>query len=83
MDLLPAQQNTEQRRVDAVYERPDHRIVFFVGPHFYVMRGNTRLESGPRPLTDLGLPPELDKIDGVVRWGWNDKTYLFSGALSP
>ena len=81
--MLPVQQNTEQRRVDAVYERPDHRIVFFVGPHFYVMRGNTRLESGPRPLTDLGLPPELDKIDGVVRWGWNDKTYLFSGALSP
>jgi len=68
-------------RIDAVYERLDHRIVFFVGPNYYVMRGNTRLESGPRPLTDLGLPQDLKKVDGALRWGWNDKTYFFSGSM--
>ena len=66
-------------KVDAVYERPDHRIVFFVGRHFFVMRGNTRVESGPNPLSDLGLPPNLESVDAALRWGWNDKTYFFSG----
>lgn len=67
-------------KVDAVYERPDHRIVFFVGRHFFVMRGNTRVESGPNPLSDLGLPPNLESVDAALRWGWNDKTYFFSGS---
>ena len=67
--------------IDAVYERPDHKIVFFIGRHFYVMHGNTRLDSGPLPLTDLGLPSNVEKIDGAFRWGWNGKTYFFSGKI--
>lgn len=66
-------------RVDAVYERPDHKIVFFVGKEYYVLTGNSQLEMGPLPITRLGLPGELEKIDGAMRWGWNDKTYFFSG----
>ena len=27
----------------------------------------------------LGMPESLDRIDGAVRWGYNDKTYFFSG----
>ena len=27
----------------------------------------------------LGLPDTLEKVDGAMRWGYNDKTYLFSG----
>ncbi len=66
-------------KVDAVYERPDHRIVFFVGRNFYVLTGNSQLESGPVPITRLGLPPEVEKVDGAMVWGWNGKTYFFSG----
>ena len=66
-------------RVDAVYERADHRIVFFVGRHFYVLAGNSQLESGPTPIERLGLPPELERVDAAMRWGWNGKTYFFSG----
>ena len=32
-------------------------------------------------LQRLGLPESLDKIDGAMRWGYNDKTYFFSGSL--
>jgi hypothetical protein len=67
------------RRVDAVYERPDHRIVFFSGRSYYVLAGNSRLELGPEPLTRLGLPEELEKVDAALRWGWNGKTYFFAG----
>ncbi len=69
----------EVERVDAVYERADHRIVFFVGRHFYVLAGNSQLESGPTPIERLGLPPELERVDAAMRWGWNGKTYFFSG----
>ena len=69
------------RSVDAVYERPDHKIVFFVGRHYYVLTGNSQLESGPLPLTRLGLPEELERVDAAMRWGWNDKTYFFSGEI--
>jgi hypothetical protein len=30
----------------------------------------------------LGLPDTLEKVDGAVRWGYNDKTYFFSGKHS-
>jgi hypothetical protein len=68
--------------VDAVYERPDHRIVFFVGDVYYVLTGNSLLEAGPIPIARLGLPPEVKKLDGAMVWGWNKKTYFFSGKLS-
>jgi hypothetical protein len=89
-------------RVDAVYERSDNDIVFFVGNKYYVMAGNTYLKQGPRPISvrekiieflfnfsitdpsnaqDLGLPADLAKVDGAMRWGYNDKTYFFSGGL--
>ena len=37
--------------VDAVYERNNNEIVFFVGRNYYVMAGNTFLKQGPRPIT--------------------------------
>ncbi len=66
-------------RVDAVYERPDHKIVFFVGRNYFVLTGNSQLESGPNPIERLGLPASLEKVDAAMRWGWNGKTYFFSG----
>ncbi len=66
-------------KVDAVYERPDHKIVFFAGAYFYVLAGNSQLEQGPTPLSYLGLPDDLDHVDAAMRWGWNGRTYIFSG----
>ena len=28
---------------------------------------------------DMGLPADLARVDGAMRWGHNDKTYFFSG----
>ena len=68
-------------KVDAVYERPDHKIVFFAGKYFYVLAGNSQLEQGPTPLAYLGLPEDLDHIDAAMTWGYNGKTFFFSGTL--
>lgn len=66
-------------KVDAVYERPDHKIVFFAGKYYYVLAGNSQLEQGPTPLSFLGLPDDLDHVDAAMTWGWNGRTYFFSG----
>ncbi|XP_046744597.1 matrix metalloproteinase-2-like [Diprion similis] len=65
--------------VDAVYERLDKKIVFFIGKSFYVFNGGKKEPQYPRPITDLGLPDSLRKIDGAMIWGYNQKTYFFSG----
>ncbi|XP_054289089.1 matrix metalloproteinase-2-like [Macrosteles quadrilineatus] len=67
--------------VDAVYERLDKKIVFFVGREMYVFDGN-RLETGyPRPLQSLGLPSTVDHIDAAMVWGYNSRTYFYSGNI--
>lgn len=65
--------------VDAVYERSDGRIVFFVGDRYYVFLNNEVEHGYPKLLTHLGLPRELKKIDGAMVWGHNGKTYFYSG----
>ena len=30
---------------------------------------------------DMGLPADLERVDGAMRWGHNDKTYFFSGGI--
>lgn len=37
-----------------------------------------RLEGAPRPLTELGLPPQ-EQVDAVFSWPLNGKTYLVRG----
>lgn len=68
-------------KIDAVYERTDHKIVFFVANHYYILNGNSQLDEGPIPLTRLGLPAELERVDAAFIWGWNDKTYFFSDTM--
>ena len=69
----------ENLTIDAVYERSDHKIVFFIGREYYVLAGNTHLDEGPLPISQLGLPLTLEKVDAAFRWGWNNKIYFFSG----
>lgn len=74
---------TNLTHVDAVYERPDNRIVFFIGRRYYVFIGNQvdPRSAGGHPLTDLGLPADLPRIDAALVWGHNGRTFLFSGSL--
>ncbi|XP_021938956.1 matrix metalloproteinase-2-like isoform X2 [Zootermopsis nevadensis] len=67
--------------IDAVYERGDKKIVFFIGKQYYLYNGNELGEGFPKPLTNLGLPESLEKIDGAMVWGHNGKTYFFSGTM--
>ncbi|XP_076246166.1 matrix metalloproteinase 2 [Calliopsis andreniformis] len=67
--------------VDAVYERPNKKIVFFIGKKYYVFNANNLEPGYPRPLTTLGLPETLDRVDGAMIWGHNGKTYFFSGSM--
>lgn len=66
--------------VDAVYERPNKKIVFFIGKKYYVFNANNLEPGYPKLLTKLGLPESLEKIDGAMIWGHNGKTYFFSGS---
>ena len=45
----------ENLTIDAVYERSDHKIVFFIGREYYVLAGNTHLDEGPMQISQLGL----------------------------
>ncbi|XP_071094306.1 matrix metalloproteinase-17-like [Haliotis cracherodii] len=71
--------------IDALYERPtDGKIVFFSGDKHWVFNANY-LEAGypkeGRPITELGIPPDVKKIDTVFVWGFNKRTYLVSGDM--
>jgi len=68
--------------VDAVYERhKDAKIVFFIGKKYYLFNNQNHLEPGyPKTLVSMGLPETLDKVDAVMIWGHNAKTYIFSGS---
>lgn len=66
-------------RVSAVYERPmDGNIVFFIGDHYYVHDGNQLIEGSPRPLTDLGLDPDITEVTAAFYWPRALKTYFFT-----
>lgn len=67
--------------VDAVYERPDKKIAFFIGRELYLFDSQTLVRGYPKRLVDLGLPASLDKIDAAMTWGHNGKTYFYSGSM--
>ena len=37
------------------------------------------LEEGPRDISQLGLPSELESPDAAFVWGGNGRTYFFKG----
>lgn len=68
-------------RIDTVYENKHHKIVFFIGKYYYVFNSR-ELEPGyPKPLTHLGLPEGIERIDAALVWSYNNRTYLYSGRL--
>lgn len=68
-------------RIDTVYENKHQKIVFFIGKQYYVFNSQ-HLEPGyPKPLTHLGLPESIERIDAALIWSYNNRTYLYSGRL--
>uniref|UniRef100_A0A6P7F8V5 Matrix metalloproteinase-25-like n=1 Tax=Diabrotica virgifera virgifera TaxID=50390 RepID=A0A6P7F8V5_DIAVI len=64
-------------KVDAAYQRPDGMILIFTGDKFWIHTGNNFLSRSPEPLTHLGLPEYVTKIDAVQNWKRNKKTYFY------
>lgn len=52
---------------------------YVAGKKYYVFQGNFLEPGYPKPLSHLGLPVSLPKIDAAMIWSHNSKTYLFSG----
>ncbi|EUB56340.1 Matrix metalloproteinase-25 [Echinococcus granulosus] len=69
--------------IDAAVERPDSLIYIFRDNKFWLLADNKRLAGGcPRsglPLTKLGLPASLRKVDAVFKWDVNQAFYIFAG----
>ncbi|KAG8171941.1 hypothetical protein JTE90_003163 [Oedothorax gibbosus] len=53
------------RNIDAIYERPDSHIVVFTGQNYWIHHGNGFTSDSPMPLTSLGLPSELERLDAA------------------
>ncbi|XP_005107864.2 uncharacterized protein LOC101848145 [Aplysia californica] len=71
-------------RIDAVFERPDNKIVFFSGDRFWVFNANHLLSRFPvegRPITEFNIPADVKKIDAAFQWSYNKRTYLVSGDM--
>uniref|UniRef100_A0A336MZA8 CSON006848 protein n=1 Tax=Culicoides sonorensis TaxID=179676 RepID=A0A336MZA8_CULSO len=67
------------KTIDAIYERDnDSAIVFFTGNMFWVHDGDQLIENSPQPFSRYGIPSNVVKIDAVMIWAKNNKTYLFS-----
>lgn len=68
------------KKIDAVYERDnDSAIVFFTENVFWVFDGQKLVENSPQSITKYGISRDFKKIDAVMVWAKNNKTYLFSG----
>lgn len=69
-------------RIDAAFEHPtDRRIFFFSGKRYWIYNGNSLANGHPtngKPITDFGIPEDIQKIDAVFVWGFNKRIYLVS-----
>ncbi|XP_058056732.1 matrix metalloproteinase-2-like [Anopheles bellator] len=67
--------------IDTVYENKYQKIIFFIGKEYFVFNSQYLEPGYPRPLTDLGLPESIERIDAALVWSHNNRTYLYSGRL--
>ena len=54
------------------------------GPRYWLFNGNHLISGFPKegkPLTDLGFPPDIQKVDAAFIWGHNRQTYFISGHM--
>lgn len=67
--------------IDTVYVNKEQKIVFFIGQLIYQFESNHLDYGYPKPLSHLGLPNSLERIDAALVWGHNNETYFYSGTL--
>lgn len=56
----------------------------FSGKRFWLLNGNQVIVDFPRqgkPLTYMGFPEDIEKIDAAFVWGHNHRTYFISGNM--
>lgn len=63
--------------IDAVFERRDGKFVFFIGREVMVIDSYEKAYT--HDLEYLGIDRRVKKIDAIFRWGYNNKTFVFSG----
>lgn len=63
--------------IDAAFEKKDGKFVFFSGQQVMVIDSNQKEYT--HDLQYLGFDRRVKKIDAIFRWGYNNKTYAFSG----
>jgi len=69
--------------VDSAYVRPqDQTVVLFKGRRYWEFQGNNLKPGFPKPLTDIGLPANVPRVDAALNW-WRSKdrkrSYFFVG----
>lgn len=55
-----------------------------IGDRYWIFHGNTPISGHPKegmPLTELGLPADVKKVDAAFVWGFNNRTYIISGDM--
>lgn len=62
--------------IDAVFERKDGKFVFFTGNEVIVIDNYQKAYT--HNLQYLGIEKRISKVDAIFRWGYNNKTFLFS-----
>lgn len=54
------------------------------GNRYWIYDGNSLSNGHPRsgkPITDFGIPQDIEKIDAVFVWGFNKRIYLISNDM--
>ena len=54
------------------------------GNRYYVFTANEldyEFRNNGRPITELGFPADVTRIDAAFVWGYNMKTYLITGDM--
>lgn len=62
--------------IDAVFERKDGKFAFFIGSEVVVIDNYRKAYT--HNLQYLGIEKKVKKVDAIFRWGYNNKTFLFS-----
>ncbi|KAM7348510.1 stromelysin-3-like [Cochliomyia hominivorax] len=68
--------------IDACYERYDKTLVVFIGNQIWYFKDGNLSENSPQTLTDLlGDTEGRQKVNAVLLWPKNNRTYIFADTI--